>query len=189
MDIRQKSAEIRQRLRRLRLRLGRLGAFAALLLGLAVLELFTGTLPAVQSTSELEAQLESLSQTTLSGKEIKRGEDSSPATQIAAFEHFFPPMAEINRVLGEINTAAEKEKLLLERGEYRLTEEGGLSLLRYQINLPVKGSQADIKRFVRNILHDIPSLSLDSISLQRQNVGEASIDAQIRVSVFLQGER
>lgn len=189
MDLREKSSQIRLRLRRWQLRLGRLGAFAALLLALALLELFTGTWPAWQATAELEAQLKSLNEPATNSRQIKLGEDSNPAAQIAAFERFFPPVADINSVLGDIYTAAEKEKLVLERGEYRLTEEGGLSLLRYQITLPVKGPQADVKRFVRRMLHDIPSLSLDSVSLQRQNVGEASIDAQIRVSVFLQGER
>ena len=189
MDIRQKSAEIGQTLRRLQLRLGRLGAFAALLLALAVLELFTGTLPAMQSTSALEVQLENLQESLRGGREIKRGADVTPAVQMAAFERYFPPMADINRVLGEIYTAAENEKLLLERGEYNLSEESGLGVLRYKINLPVKGPQADIKRFVRRMLHDIPSLSLDSISMQRNNVGEPTVDAQIRVTVFLRGEQ
>ena len=85
--------------------------------------------------------------------------------------------------------AADREKLLLEHGEYRLTEEAGLSLLRYQISLPVKGSQSEIKLFVGRILRDIPALSLDGISMQRQNVGETVIAAQIRLSVFFQGNR
>jgi hypothetical protein len=70
-----------------------------------------------------------------------------------------------------------------------LTEEAGLSLLRYQISLPVKGSQSEIKLFVGRILRDIPALSLDGISMQRQNVGETVIAAQIRLSVFFQGNR
>jgi hypothetical protein len=38
-------------------------------------------------------------------------------------------------------------------------------------------------------LRDIPALSLDGISMQRQNVGETVIAAQIRLSVFFQGNR
>lgn len=188
MDIRQKSAEIGQSLRRLQLRLGRLGAFAALLLVLAVVELVTGTLPAMQSTSELELQLQNLHDSLRGGREITRAADNSPAVQMAAFERFFPPMADINHVLGTIYTAAEKEKLMLERGEYNLSEESGLGVLRYKITLPVKAPQSDIKRFVRRMLRDIPALSLDGISMQRNNVGEATVDAQIRLTVFLRGE-
>jgi len=189
MDIRQKSAQIRPHLRRLQLRLGWLGLIAGLLLGLAALELFSVSLPAAQSTTELEAQVLRLRESSRNGREIKRNEDSSPAVQIAAFERFFPTGADINQVLGEIYAAADDEKLVLERGEYRLTEEPGLSLLRYQISLPVKGSQSEIKLFIGRILHDIPALSLDGISMQRLNVGETVISAQIRVSVFFQGNR
>jgi len=40
---------------------------------------------------------------------------------------------------------------------------------------------------VRRLLRDMPALSLDGIAMQRPNVGEAQIDAQIRLSVLLQG--
>ena len=189
MDIRQKSAQVGLHLRRLQLRLGWLGVFAGLLLGLAALEWFSVILPAAQSTTELEAQVLRLRESSRNGREIKRSDDNSPALQIAAFERFFPTGADINQVLGKIYAAADREKLLLEHGEYRLSEESGLSLLRYQISLPVKGSQSEIKLFIARILQDIPALSLDGISMQRQNVGETVIAAQIRVSVFFQGNR
>jgi len=166
-----------------------MGLFAALLLGLAALELFSVTMPAAQSTTELEAQVLRLRESSRNGREIKRNEDSSPAVQIAAFEQFFPTGADINQILGKIYAAADQEKLVLEHGEYRLSEEPGLSLLRYQITLPVKGSQSEIKLFIGRILQGIPALSLDGISMQRPNVGEAVIAAQIRLSVFLQGNR
>ena len=92
-------------------------------------------------------------------------------------------------MLRDIHAAAEKETLVLERGEYRLIEEAGLDLLRYQITLPVKGSYASINAFVRRVLRDVPSLALDGISLQRQNAGEAAIEAQVRVSVFYRGAK
>lgn len=189
MDLRKTRHQISLRLQRLYLGLGWLGALAAGLLALAAVELFSVALPAGQAANELEAQVLRLRESPRSGREIKRGEDSSPAAQIAAFERFFPPAADINRVLRDIHAAAEKEGLQLERGEYRLVEEAGLDLLRYQITLPVKGSYANINLFVSRILRDIPSLALDGIGLQRPNAGEAAIEAQIRVSVFHQGVR
>ena len=36
----------------------------------------------------------------------------------------------MNRILRELHAAADKEQLLLERGEYKLSEEAGLPLLR-----------------------------------------------------------
>jgi hypothetical protein len=70
-----------------------------------------------------------------------------------------------------------------------LTEEAGLDLLRYQITLPVKGSYASIRGFLRRVLRDIPSLSLDGIAIQRQNVGDEAVEVQIRFSLYHRGEQ
>ena len=189
MDISQIRAELSLRLRRISARLGLFGLVAAVLVALAATELFSVTLPAGSDASELEEQVRRLRESPRSGREIKRGEDNNPTMQIAAFERYFPPATQINTVLRDIHAAAEKETLVLERGEYRLIEEAGLDLLRYQITLPVKGSYASINAFVRRVLRDVPSLALDGISLQRQNAGEAAIEAQVRVSVFYRGAK
>jgi len=188
MDIRQKSAEIGLRLRRLQIRLGGLGLLVLVVLVLAAIELFSVTLPTLSANAEMQEQLEVLKAGLGKQVEITNEQDTTPAAQLATFQRFFPPMNNINQVLGAIYEAAEKEKLNLERGEYRLSEEAGLSVLRYQITLPVKAPGGDINRFVRRLLRDVPSLTLDSIAMQRQSVAEASIEAQIHLSVFLQGE-
>ena len=189
MDISQIRAELSLRMRRIGVRLGLFGLVAAVLVALAVTELFSVTLPAGSDASELEEQVRRLRESPRSGRQIKRGEDNNPSMQIAAFERFFPPATQINTVLRDIHAAAEKETLVLERGEYRLIEEAGLDLLRYEITLPVKGSYASIIAFVRRVLRDVPALALDGVSLQRQNAGEAAIEAQVRVSIFYRGAK
>ncbi len=189
MDIRQVRAELSLRLRRVSVRLGLFGLVAAALVVLALTELASVTLPAGNDAKDLAEQVRRQRESPRSGREIKRNEENNPTVQIAAFERFFPAATQINVVLRDIHSAAERETLVLERGEYRLVEEAGLDLLRYQITLPVKGSYSSITAFVRRLLRDIPSLALDGITLQRQNAGEASVEAQIRVSIFYQGAR
>lgn len=189
MDLRQTRAELALGLRRLGARLGLFGLAAAAMLAVALMELLSVTLPALRDGALLEEQARRLRDSSRSGRQIVRSEDNSPTMQIAAFERFFPPAAQINTVLRDIYAAAETEKLVLERGEYRLVEETGLDLLRYQITLPVKGSYGSINAFVRRALRDVPALALDGISLQRQNAGDPAIEAQIRVSVFYRGAR
>ncbi len=189
MDIGKTRTEIGLRLHQTYLRLGWAGALAFALLALALLEVVSVTLPAREAVADLEIQAGRLRESTRSGREIRAHVDTSPAAQIAAFERFLPSAADINRVVGELHAAADAESLVLERGDYRLADEAGLDIQRYQITLPLKGSYTNIKSFVRRALRDIPSLSLDGISLQRQNVGESAIDAQIRFSIFLAGKR
>lgn len=189
MDIGKTRAEIGLRLHQTYLRLGWAGALAFALLALALLEVVSVTLPARDAVADLEIQAGRLRESTRSGREIRANVDTSPAAQIAAFERFLPSAADINRVVGELHAAAEAEGLVLERGDYRLADEAGLEIQRYQITLPVKGNYTNIKLFVHRALRDIPSLSLDGISLQRQNVGDTAIDAQIRLSIFLAAKR
>jgi len=189
MDFRKTVAEIEPALRRFALRAGWAGGLAAGLLVLAGLELATVTLPAQREAGELREQLRRVQESPRDRREIARREDSSPSAQLAAFERFFPEAGDMNRILRELHAAADKEQLLLERGEYKLSEEAGLPLLRYQVTLPVKGSYPSIRSFTRRVLQDMPTLSLDSIALQRPNVGDPVIEAQIRFSAFHRGER
>ena len=189
MDLRQALDQLSLRLRRLAMQLGWMGLVAGGLVLLAVMELFTVTLPSAGEAADLEAQILRQQESSRSGREIARGQDSDVGAQIIAFQRFFPPAEQMNKVLRELHEAAKQEKLVLERGDYRLTEEGGLDLLRYQITLPVKGSYASIRGFLRRVLRDIPSVSLDGIAIQRQNVGDEAVEVQIRFSLHHRGEQ
>ncbi len=189
MDFRKISTELGVWTRRQGLRLGWMGVVAGALLVIAGVEYASVTLAGKETIAELQMQVRRMQESSRSGREIKRGDDANPVVQIAAFERFFPPAADVNLLISQIYGAAEKESLVLERGEYRLNEEAGLGLLRYQITLPVKGSYASINAFARRVLRDIPALSLDGVSLQRPNIGEPAIEGQVRLSLFYQGAR
>ena len=189
MDFRQARDQLSLGLRRLAMQVGWMGLVAGGLVLLAAMELFTVTLPGAAEIADLEAQIMRQQESSRSGREIARGQDSDVGSQIGAFQRFFPPAAQMNKVLGELHDAAKQERLVLERGDYRLTEEAGLDLLRYQITLPVKGSYASIRGFLRRVLRDIPSISLDGIAIQRQSVGDEAVEVQIRFSLYHRGEQ
>ncbi len=189
MERRPKHAQLIAGLRRLGHRVGWLGAAGAALAALAMAEALTVARPAAIEVADLEAQVLRLRESPRSRREIPDGPTEDATSQLEAFERFFPPQSEINRVVAELHEAARQEKLGLERGEYRLVEEQGLRLLRYQITLPVKGDYGSIRGFLRRVLRELPSVSLDGVSLQRQNAGEETIEAQIRLSAFYRGAR
>ncbi len=189
MEIRPKHAQLITALRRLGHRAGWIGAAGAALAALALVEALTVAHPAATEVADLEAQVLRLRESPRSRREIPGGPADDAASQLEAFERFFPPQSEINRVVAELHEAAKQEKLVLERGEYRLSEEQGPRLLRYQITLPVKGSYGSIRGFLRRVLRELHSVSLDGVSLQRQNAGEEVIEAQIRLSAFYRGAR
>ena len=57
--------------------------------------------------------------------------------------------------------------------------------MRYQFTLPVRGTYPQIRKFVDGALADVPALSLDSIQFERRKIGDATVDAKLKLVVFL----
>lgn len=110
----------------------------------------------------------------------------TPAQQLAAFYEDFPRGAKIPDVLARINQIAEEEKLALELGEYAFSKAQGGRLDEFHITLPVKGSYPQVRKFAAAALAAHPSLSLESLSLRREKVGEGAVEGRIVFLLFLE---
>ena len=80
---------------------------------------------------------------------------------------------------------AAKSGLTLSQGEYKSAYERNARLHTYQVTLPVKGSYAAIWQFGMLSLRAIPFASLDEISFKRENIGEAGVEARLRMTFYL----
>ncbi|HET8745250.1 MAG TPA: hypothetical protein VFM98_06580 [Ramlibacter sp.] len=109
----------------------------------------------------------------------------SPAQRRVRFFNTLPAEGEVTQSVERIYAAAAAEKLSLMRGEYTGAELPGANLVRYKITLPLKGSYAQVRRFVAAALKDIPGLVLDDMTVQRPNIGDAAVDARVQLSLFL----
>ena len=90
--------------------------------------------------------------------------------------------------LQKLYAAAGAQNLLLERGEYRMSMDPGNQLLRYQINLPVKGTYLQIRGFLAQALTDVPVAALDDISFKRETIDATQLEAQIKLTLFLSAD-
>lgn len=161
------------------------GLIGALLLLVSLAFGLAATLPA-----ERERQQTRLRAAQAAGVQarVERGEQLAPATPEglrAAFYRDFPAQGEITRWIEEIYDAAADEQLSLARGEYILTPIKDTRLNRYQITLPVRGDYGRIRRFIDSVQAAVPNLGLDELSLQRQDINEAQVDARIRLTLYL----
>jgi hypothetical protein len=111
--------------------------------------------------------------------------DQSPEGQLRAFYSFLPPQPAAAQWLDRIYAAADKEKIILLRGEYGLVIEPETGVARYRILFPVKGSYAQIRGFVGAALDAVPALALDDISFERQKISEGLLDAKVRMTLYL----
>lgn len=109
----------------------------------------------------------------------------TPASDLQRFNAFFPPAQEASKWIATVYAAARGEKLVLERGDYKGLRDVGVPLVRYQMTLPVKGTYPQIRRFVAEILEEIPSASIDDISIKRDKIGSEAVDARIKISLYM----
>ena len=113
---------------------------------------------------------------------------STPADQLETFYEFFPAVGTLRQSLLLVYGAAEKHQIALELGTYKLVQEKGRRLARYQIMLPVGGSYEQIRGFMAAVLNEVPSAAIEDIAMQRETIGSDALDASIRLSLFVRME-
>jgi hypothetical protein len=80
---------------------------------------------------------------------------------------------------------AGKSGLTLRQGEYKAAYDRNARLHTYQVTLPVKGSYGAIWQFALGALRAIPFAALDEISFKRDAIGEANVEARLRLTFYL----
>src|SRR5690606_26120732 len=85
----------------------------------------------------------------------------TPRSQLSTFYSFFPSTSELPDLLSRMQRAARDNGLTLERGEYRLIRDAGFALSRYQITYPLRGSYAQVRGFVKDVLDAVPAAALE----------------------------
>jgi hypothetical protein len=95
----------------------------------------------------------------------------------------FPTLDALQSELEAIYAHARASKLQLAQGEYRL--EKGVGLAAYRVTLPVRGSYAQVRQFIGHVLKDMPTASLDAVRFDRRKAGDAQLEAQVRLTIYL----
>ena len=165
----------------LKLRWPGLLGLALLLFALAFLAL--GVLPVRARLAALEAE-----RGQLSARLGSRGPGTEPATQgsqLANFYGFFPGAQALPELLRAIQRAAETHGLRLDKGEYRLSQEGNFPLARYLVTLPLRGGYSEVRGFVNDVLDTVPAAALEDMTLKRQAIGDSRVEARVRFVLFL----
>jgi hypothetical protein len=80
---------------------------------------------------------------------------------------------------------AARSGLVLRQGEYKAGYDRNARVHTYQVTLPVTGSYRAIWQFALQALRAIPFASLDEMSFRRDAIGEASVEARLRLTLYL----
>jgi hypothetical protein len=122
---------------------------------------------------------------------LEQSRARSPLQTVAAprgddlrrFYQAFPAMDRLPDELERLYGLARAARLDLSQGEYRL-EQRGAGLASYRITLPMRGSYPDVREFLANTLTQMPYAAVDGLRFERKKVGDAQLEAQVRITLF-----
>jgi Tfp pilus assembly protein PilO len=100
-----------------------------------------------------------------------------------------PPATETAGTIGELEQLARAYGLALPRGQYSVSAVAGTSLKRWQLVLPVEASYPAIHAFIAAALERLPALTLDELKLKRDRIEDTQLQAELRLSLFVETTR
>ncbi|MDB5777422.1 MAG: putative transrane protein [Herbaspirillum sp.] len=107
--------------------------------------------------------------------------------QVAQFNAWFPA---INRNAGDLRRVlevADKVKLVINKGDYQISSDAGMSFVKYEVVLPVKADYGTIRNFVTGVLNAVPYASLVELHMERAAANNDVLDARIHFTLFYRG--
>jgi hypothetical protein len=117
---------------------------------------------------------------------------SHPTSQVLddldRFVAALPARTQIPAVLGQVLEQAGKSQVLLDKGQYAYSPAQSGRLAHYAFEFPIKGSYPAIRQFVDSTLVAIPAAGLDKLTIERKNIGDAAVTADVRFVVYVRGE-
>ena len=111
-----------------------------------------------------------------------------PAPAIDNLDAFYAALGPRRYAEQQVRTLfalAAKNGLSLSQGEYKTGYDRNARVTTYQVNLPVKGGYGAIWQFAMGALREIPFASLDEINFRRDGIQDPSVEARLRLTLYL----
>jgi Tfp pilus assembly protein PilO len=181
-------------LRRCVRHLGLIGLVGIFILLICSLLLMTNILP---KNLEISASKSKLAQAQIKNAMREQGLEfsgepapsiSTTTQDVAEFYKLFPSGVTLPSQIELIEKMALKQKIVLNRGDYKLTKAKQGQLMRYEIILPLAGSYTQIRQFIVAVLQRMPALALSDMQIKRENVATPTVQARLVFTLFLQGD-
>jgi len=167
---------IAKHLYRLRDELGAMGIAAIGLFFAAALFVAFVLQPLKEKNRSLAARAE-----TLSGAAPSAG---SPNEKLAAVYQYLAKPEATTDWLAKLYAIGRATGVELQSASYKTQGAAG-RLERYEITIPVTARYTQMREFLKRALAEIPVLSLDQISLKRENRRDGTVQAELRLTLHM----
>jgi hypothetical protein len=112
-----------------------------------------------------------------------RAVESAPA-RAPLQDSELPSQQQRGRDLEWLVGAAQRAGLTLDRADYSLGAATAGAVTRVEATLPLIGSYAGVRRFVAEVLNELPHSALESLQIERATAQSAQLQATARLVLF-----
>jgi hypothetical protein len=118
------------------------------------------------------------------GRDLGAVQNANAADKISAVYQYLEKPEQTTDWLAKLYAIGKATGVELQSANYKTQNAGG-RLQRYEIVLPLTGSYTQMRDFLKRSLAEIPVLSLDQISLKRENRREGTVQAELRLTLHM----
>ena len=116
---------------------------------------------------------------------LKLDLDLTPDRELEKFYGTLPKPDQIDRAAERIYSIGLRQGVTLRQGTYRYLPEKGARLARYEATYVAQTEYYRMRFMVRDLLKEMPNLSLDDVSMQRQQPSAAGAELTLKVSLYV----
>ena len=92
---------------------------------------------------------------------------------------------DVGNLLQLIAQIAKTKNIPLAQSEIQTIKEGHGGLQQLQVTLPVRTGYIEMRQFIQELLRQLNGVSVDQISIKRENVASGLLEARIKLSIWV----
>jgi hypothetical protein len=113
----------------------------------------------------------------------------APSARAPLQDSELPSQRQRGRDLEWLVGAAQRAGLTLDRADYSLGAATAGAVTRVEATLPLTGSYAGVRRFVAEVLNELPHSALESLQIERATAQAPQLQATVRLVLFYGEDR
>jgi hypothetical protein len=92
---------------------------------------------------------------------------------------------DVGNLLQLIVQIAKAKNITLVQSEIQTINEGYGGLQQLQVTFPVRTGYIEMRQFIQEVLRQLNGVSVDQISIKRENVAQGQLEARIKLSIWV----
>jgi hypothetical protein len=100
-----------------------------------------------------------------------------------------PPRSEAPEIVAKILEEARAAGVELPRGQYEYLPARDGVAARYRMTFPVHATYPQLREFMDRTLVALPAVAVEGMRIERKAVGDAGVDAELRLSAYVRSDQ